>query len=105
MAVLAAGPDQHNRRKLKWNNELWLSPAERAPGKRIIPHPAVPEAQPRRPTSRPCAFPGPVSASRQNAAAGGKPLLQISRTRYLMPVLYSFYGHREPPASAGGLAH
>ena len=22
-------------------------------------------------------------------------------TRYLMPVLYSFYGHREPPASAG----
>jgi cobalt-zinc-cadmium resistance protein CzcA len=26
-------------------------------------------------------------------------------TRYLMPVLYSFYGHREPPASAGGLAH
>jgi cobalt-zinc-cadmium resistance protein CzcA len=25
-------------------------------------------------------------------------------TRYLMPVLYSFYGHREPPA-AGGLAH
>jgi cobalt-zinc-cadmium resistance protein CzcA len=26
-------------------------------------------------------------------------------TRYLMPVLYSFYGHREPPASAGSLAH
>jgi cobalt-zinc-cadmium resistance protein CzcA len=26
-------------------------------------------------------------------------------TRYLMPVLYSFYGHRQPPASAGGLAH
>jgi cobalt-zinc-cadmium resistance protein CzcA len=26
-------------------------------------------------------------------------------TRYLMPVLYSFYGHREPPARAGGLAH
>jgi cobalt-zinc-cadmium resistance protein CzcA len=26
-------------------------------------------------------------------------------TRYLMPVLYSFYGHREPPAHAGGLAH
>jgi cobalt-zinc-cadmium resistance protein CzcA len=26
-------------------------------------------------------------------------------TRYLMPVLYSFYGHREPPSSAGGLAH
>ncbi len=26
-------------------------------------------------------------------------------TRYLMPVLYSFYGHREPPSGAGGLAH
>jgi len=26
-------------------------------------------------------------------------------TRYLTPVLYSFYGHREPPAEAGSLAH
>jgi cobalt-zinc-cadmium resistance protein CzcA len=26
-------------------------------------------------------------------------------TRYLMPVLYSFYGHREPPTSAGQMAH
>jgi cobalt-zinc-cadmium resistance protein CzcA len=26
-------------------------------------------------------------------------------TRYLMPVLYSFYGHREPPAGAGNMAH
>jgi cobalt-zinc-cadmium resistance protein CzcA len=26
-------------------------------------------------------------------------------TRYLTPVLYSFYGHREPPAGAGDLAH
>jgi cobalt-zinc-cadmium resistance protein CzcA len=26
-------------------------------------------------------------------------------TRYLMPVLYSFYGHREPPEGAGELAH
>jgi heavy metal efflux system protein len=26
-------------------------------------------------------------------------------TRYLMPVLYSFYGHRDPPASAGHMAH
>jgi heavy metal efflux system protein len=25
--------------------------------------------------------------------------------RYLMPVLYSFHGHREPPAEAGGLTH
>jgi cobalt-zinc-cadmium resistance protein CzcA len=26
-------------------------------------------------------------------------------TRYLMPVLYSFYGHREPPMGASDLAH
>jgi Cu/Ag efflux pump CusA len=26
-------------------------------------------------------------------------------TRYLMPVLYSFYGHREPPKSPTGMAH
>jgi heavy metal efflux system protein len=26
-------------------------------------------------------------------------------TRYLMPVLYTFYGHREPPAGSGGMAH
>jgi cobalt-zinc-cadmium resistance protein CzcA len=26
-------------------------------------------------------------------------------TRYLMPVLYTFYGHREPPAGARDLAH
>jgi cobalt-zinc-cadmium resistance protein CzcA len=26
-------------------------------------------------------------------------------TRYLMPVLYSFYGHRQPPAEAAGMAH
>jgi heavy metal efflux system protein len=26
-------------------------------------------------------------------------------TRYLMPVLYSYYGHREPPRAARGLAH
>lgn len=26
-------------------------------------------------------------------------------TRYLMPVIYSYYGHREPPAGSGGLAH
>jgi cobalt-zinc-cadmium resistance protein CzcA len=26
-------------------------------------------------------------------------------TRYLMPVLYSFYGHREPPAEASRMAH
>ena len=26
-------------------------------------------------------------------------------TRYLMPVLYSFYGSRQPQRDAGGLAH
>jgi heavy metal efflux system protein len=25
--------------------------------------------------------------------------------RYLMPVLYSFYGHRAPPHHSGGLSH
>jgi heavy metal efflux system protein len=26
-------------------------------------------------------------------------------TRYLMPVLYSFYGYREPPEGSGSMAH
>jgi cobalt-zinc-cadmium resistance protein CzcA len=26
-------------------------------------------------------------------------------TRYLMPLLYSFYGQREPPAGASGMTH
>jgi cobalt-zinc-cadmium resistance protein CzcA len=25
--------------------------------------------------------------------------------RYMMPVLYSFYGHRDPPSSGGSMAH
>jgi cobalt-zinc-cadmium resistance protein CzcA len=29
----------------------------------------------------------------------------ILLTRYLMPVLYSFYGHREPPAALSGISH
>ena len=29
----------------------------------------------------------------------------ILLTRYLMPVLYSVYGHREPPAGSGDMAH
>jgi cobalt-zinc-cadmium resistance protein CzcA len=29
----------------------------------------------------------------------------LAIARYLMPVLYSFYGHREPPAGAGDMAH
>jgi cobalt-zinc-cadmium resistance protein CzcA len=35
----------------------------------------------------------------------GGMLTTLFLTRYLMPVLYSFYGHREPPAGASGLAH
>jgi cobalt-zinc-cadmium resistance protein CzcA len=35
----------------------------------------------------------------------GGMLSTLFLTRYLMPVLYSFYGHREPPAEAGQLAH
>jgi cobalt-zinc-cadmium resistance protein CzcA len=35
----------------------------------------------------------------------GGMILALLLNRYLMPVLYSFYGNREPPASAGGLAH
>lgn len=31
--------------------------------------------------------------------------LTLFLDRYLMPVLYSFYGHREPPAGGGGMAH
>ena len=35
----------------------------------------------------------------------GGMLTTLFLTRYLMPVLYSFYGHREPPAAISGLAH
>ena len=35
----------------------------------------------------------------------GGMIMTLLLNRYLMPVLYSFYGHREPPADAGGLAH
>ncbi len=35
----------------------------------------------------------------------GGMLMTLLLNRYLMPVLYSFYGHREPPSHAGGLAH
>jgi cobalt-zinc-cadmium resistance protein CzcA len=35
----------------------------------------------------------------------GGMLMTLLLNRYLMPVLYSFYGHREPPAQAGALAH
>jgi cobalt-zinc-cadmium resistance protein CzcA len=35
----------------------------------------------------------------------GGMLTTLFLTRYLMPVLYSFYGHREPPEGAEDLAH
>jgi cobalt-zinc-cadmium resistance protein CzcA len=35
----------------------------------------------------------------------GGMLTTLFLTRYLMPVLYSFYGHREPAPDAGGMAH
>jgi cobalt-zinc-cadmium resistance protein CzcA len=35
----------------------------------------------------------------------GGMLTTLFLTRYLMPVLYSFYGHREPSAGAANLAH
>jgi cobalt-zinc-cadmium resistance protein CzcA len=35
----------------------------------------------------------------------GGMLTTLFLTRYLMPVLYSFYGHREPPEGSGSLAH
>jgi heavy metal efflux system protein len=35
----------------------------------------------------------------------GGMIMTLLLNRYLMPVLYSFYGHREPPTEAGGLTH
>ena len=35
----------------------------------------------------------------------GGMLTTLVLTRYLMPVLYSFYGQREPPKDAAGLSH
>jgi len=35
----------------------------------------------------------------------GGMIMTLALTRYLMPVLYSFYGHRTPPTGAEGLAH
>ena len=35
----------------------------------------------------------------------GGMVMTLLLNRYLMPVLYSYYGNREPPAEAGKLAH
>ncbi len=56
----------------------------------------------------PAAFSTAIGAQTQRPLAivvvGGM-LTTLFLTRYLMPVLYSFYGHREPPARAAGMAH
>jgi cobalt-zinc-cadmium resistance protein CzcA len=35
----------------------------------------------------------------------GGMIMTLLLNRYLMPVLYSYYGHREPPTGASGMAH
>ncbi len=35
----------------------------------------------------------------------GGMITMLLLTRYLTPVLYSFYGNREPPAEAASMAH
>jgi cobalt-zinc-cadmium resistance protein CzcA len=56
----------------------------------------------------PAAFSTRIGAQTQRPLAivvvGGM-LSTLFLTRYLMPVLYSFYGHREPPEGAGRMAH
>jgi cobalt-zinc-cadmium resistance protein CzcA len=56
----------------------------------------------------PAAFSTRIGAQTQRPLAivvvGGM-ISTLFLTRYLMPLLYSFYGHREPPAGAGGMAH
>jgi cobalt-zinc-cadmium resistance protein CzcA len=56
----------------------------------------------------PAAFSTRIGAQTQRPLAivvvGGM-ITALLLNRYLMPVLYSFYGHREPPEGAGGMAH
>jgi cobalt-zinc-cadmium resistance protein CzcA len=56
----------------------------------------------------PAAFSTRIGAQTQRPLAivvvGGM-LMTLLLNRYLMPLLYSFYGHREPPAGAGNLTH
>ncbi|HVU87078.1 MAG TPA: efflux RND transporter permease subunit [Pirellulales bacterium] len=35
----------------------------------------------------------------------GSMIATLLLTRYLMPILYSFYGHRDPPQTGGGFSH
>jgi cobalt-zinc-cadmium resistance protein CzcA len=56
----------------------------------------------------PAAFSTAIGAQTQRPLAivvvGGM-VATLFLTRYLMPVLYSFYGHRDPPAEAAHVAH
>jgi cobalt-zinc-cadmium resistance protein CzcA len=56
----------------------------------------------------PAAFSTAIGAQTQRPLAivvvGGM-MMTLFLDRYLMPVLYSFYGHREPPKDAARLAH
>jgi cobalt-zinc-cadmium resistance protein CzcA len=56
----------------------------------------------------PAAFSTAIGAQTQRPLAivvvGGM-VTTLFLTRYLMPILYSFYGHREPPEGSGSLAH
>ena len=46
-----------------------------------------------------------ASASPLAIVVVGGMIMTLLLNRYLMPVLYSFYGHREPPTGASNLAH
>ena len=50
----------------------------------------------------------PIGAQTQQPLAivvvGGM-ITTLFLTRYLMPVLYTFYGDRKPPTGGGGMAH
>jgi cobalt-zinc-cadmium resistance protein CzcA len=56
----------------------------------------------------PAAFSTKIGSQTQKPLAivvvGGM-MMTLFLDRYLMPVLYSFYGHREPPEGSGSLAH
>jgi cobalt-zinc-cadmium resistance protein CzcA len=56
----------------------------------------------------PAAFSTRIGAQTQRPLAivvvGGM-ITTLLVARYLLPVLYSFYGNREPPSGAGGMAH
>ncbi|HEX4132608.1 MAG TPA: efflux RND transporter permease subunit [Pirellulales bacterium] len=56
----------------------------------------------------PAAFSTKIGAQTQQPLAivvvGGM-ISTLALTRYLMPVLYSFYGHRDPPAGSDSMAH